>query len=52
MLLLGASVSVAFLVVHRYNDVASFLADSEELMGIYGLRAPDLSIPPEHDFAR
>lgn len=33
-----------------YSDVSAFLADAEELLGIYGLHVPDLSIPPEHTF--
>lgn len=36
----------------RYSEVMTFLADAEEVLGIYGLRVPDLSIPAEHDFTR
>lgn len=34
----------------RHSEVVAFLADSEELFGIYGLHVTDLSVPPEHTF--
>ncbi|CAM9159193.1 unnamed protein product, partial [Laminaria digitata] len=33
----------------RYDEVESFLMEAEELLGIYGLHVPDLSLPPSHD---
>ncbi|CAM9105357.1 unnamed protein product, partial [Pylaiella littoralis] len=34
----------------RYDEVSTFLLDAEELLGIYGLRVPDLSLPAAHAF--
>lgn len=34
----------------RHSEIVAFLADAEELLGIYGLHVPNLSIPPEHTF--
>ncbi|CBJ25752.1 weakly similar Glutamic acid-rich protein precursor [Ectocarpus siliculosus] len=34
----------------RYDDVLTFLLDAEELLGIYGLHVPDLSLPAAHGF--
>eukprot|EP00752_Nemacystus_decipiens_P005227 g4744.t2 len=34
----------------RYDEVLTFLLDAEELLGIYGLDVPDLSLPAAHDF--
>ena len=36
--------------LHRYDEVLTFLLDAEELLGIYGLHVPDLSLPAAHDF--
>ncbi|CAM9466656.1 unnamed protein product [Ectocarpus fasciculatus] len=34
----------------RYDEVLTFLLDAEELLGIYGLHVPDLSLPAAHGF--
>lgn len=34
----------------RYEEVLTFLLDAEELLGIYGLHVPDLSLPAAHGF--
>lgn len=34
----------------RYDEALTFLLDAEELLGIYGLDVPDLSLPAAHDF--
>lgn len=33
-----------------YDEVLTFLLDAEELLGIYGLDVPDLSLPAAHQF--
>lgn len=35
---------------NRYDDVVTFLADAEELLGIYDLDSRDLNVPPAHAF--
>lgn len=35
---------------NRYDEVATFLDDAEELLGIYDLHVPDLGLPSAHDF--